>query len=68
MSDGQFELYRQEESLGKKSNTFLDLEVLDNYTGHRRLCSIDKMNYLISEIYSFIIINIKLGLKKMFQK
>lgn len=36
MSDGQFELYRQEESLGKKSNTFLDLEVLDNYTGHRR--------------------------------
>lgn len=36
MSDGQFELYRQEESLGKKSSTFLDLEVLDNYTGHRR--------------------------------
>ena len=36
MSDGQFELYRQEESLGKKRNTFLDLEVLDNYTGHRR--------------------------------
>jgi exonuclease SbcC len=36
MSDGQFELYRQEDSLGKKSNTFLDLEVLDNYTGHRR--------------------------------
>ena len=36
MSDGQFELFRQEDSLGKKSNTFLDLEVLDNYTGHRR--------------------------------
>ncbi len=36
MSDGQFELYRQEESLGKRSNTFLDLEVLDHYTGHRR--------------------------------
>ncbi len=36
MSDGQYELYRQEESLGKRSNTFLDLEVLDNTTGHRR--------------------------------
>lgn len=36
MSDGQYELYRQEDSLGKKSNHFLDLEVLDNYTGHRR--------------------------------
>lgn len=36
MSNGQYELYRQEDSLGKKSNTFLDLEVLDNYTGHRR--------------------------------
>ncbi len=36
MSDGQYELYRQEESLGKRSNTFLDLEVLDNFTGHRR--------------------------------
>ena len=36
MSDGQYELYRQEDSLGKKSNNFLDLEVLDNYTGHRR--------------------------------
>ena len=36
MSDGQFELYRQEDSLGKKSNTFLDLEVLDHSTGHRR--------------------------------
>lgn len=36
MSDGQYELYRQEESLGRRSNNFLDLEVLDNYTGHRR--------------------------------
>ena len=36
MSNGQYELYRQEDSLGKRSNTFLDLEVLDNYTGHRR--------------------------------
>lgn len=36
MSDRQYELYRQEDSLGKKSNTFLDLEVLDNFTGHRR--------------------------------
>lgn len=36
MSEGQFELYRQEDSLSKKSNTFLDLEVLDHYTGHRR--------------------------------
>lgn len=36
MSDGQYELYRQEDSVGKRSNTFLDLEVLDNYTGHRR--------------------------------
>ncbi|MCI8550509.1 MAG: SMC family ATPase [Lachnospiraceae bacterium] len=36
MSNGQYELYRQEDSLGKKSNNFLDLEVLDNYTGHRR--------------------------------
>ena len=36
MSEGQYELYRQEDSVGKKTNTFLDLEVLDNYTGHRR--------------------------------
>ena len=36
MSDGQYELYRQEDSLGKRSNNFLDLEVLDNHTGHRR--------------------------------
>ena len=36
MSDKQYELYRQEDSVGKKTNTFLDLDVLDNYTGHRR--------------------------------
>lgn len=36
MSDGQYELYRQEGALGKNINTFLDLEVLDNMTGHRR--------------------------------
>lgn len=35
MSDGQFELYRRD-SLGKQSNNFLDLEVQDNFTGHRR--------------------------------
>ena len=29
-------MYRQEDSLGKRINNFLDLEVLDNYTGHRR--------------------------------
>ncbi len=36
MSDGQFELYRREDVPGKKSSSFLDLEVKDNYTGHRR--------------------------------
>lgn len=36
MSDGQFELYRQSDGTGKRSSTFLDLEVLDNYTGKRR--------------------------------
>lgn len=36
MSDGQYELFRQEDTVGRKSNNFLDLEVLDNYTGHRR--------------------------------
>ena len=36
MSGGQYELFRQEDSLGKRSNNFLDLEVLDHYTGHRR--------------------------------
>ena len=35
MSDSQYELFRQD-SLGKQSNIYLDLEVLDNYTGHRR--------------------------------
>lgn len=35
MSDGQFELYRRED-MGLRSNTFLDLDVLDNYTGQRR--------------------------------
>ena len=34
MSDGEFELRRQEDASGKRSNTFLDLEVLDNHTGH----------------------------------
>ena len=36
MSDDRYELYRSEETPDKRSNTFLDLEVLDNYTGHRR--------------------------------
>lgn len=36
MSDGQYELFRKEETPGKQRNTFLDLEVLDNFTGHRR--------------------------------
>ena len=37
MSDGQFELFRKkEDALGKKSNNFLDLEVLDNFTGSKR--------------------------------
>ncbi|MBR5969663.1 MAG: SMC family ATPase [Lachnospiraceae bacterium] len=36
MSEGQFELYRQKDAPGKKSNTFLDLEVLDHATGRRR--------------------------------
>lgn len=36
MSDNQYELYRKEDGLGKKSNNFLDLEVLDHYTGYRR--------------------------------
>ncbi len=36
MSNGQYELYRQKGSLDKQSHNFLDLEVLDNYTGHRR--------------------------------
>lgn len=36
MSDGQYELHRLADSPGKKSNTFLDLEVLDHATGRRR--------------------------------
>ena len=36
MSDGQFALYRQQDSVGKQKSNYLDLEVLDNYTGHRR--------------------------------
>ncbi|MDO5703439.1 MAG: SbcC/MukB-like Walker B domain-containing protein, partial [Lachnospiraceae bacterium] len=36
MSEGQFELRRKSDAAGKKSSTFLDLEVLDNYTGHKR--------------------------------
>lgn len=36
MSDGQYVLERKEDSFGKKSNTFLDLMVFDNYTGHKR--------------------------------
>ncbi len=36
MSDGQFELFRQEDAVSKRSSNFLELEVLDNYTGHRR--------------------------------
>jgi exonuclease SbcC len=36
MSGGQFELYRQKASRDKGTSEFLNLEVLDNYTGHRR--------------------------------
>jgi exonuclease SbcC len=36
MSDDRYELYRREEPSDRRSNSFLDLEVLDNYTGHRR--------------------------------
>ena len=36
MSDGQFELFRRADSIGKQSQNFLDLEVLDHLTGHRR--------------------------------
>jgi len=35
MTDGQYELYRKD-AVGKKSKNFLDLEVQDNYTNHRR--------------------------------
>lgn len=36
MSDGQFELFRKDDSDDKKSKTILNLEVQDNFTGHRR--------------------------------
>lgn len=36
MSDNQFRLYRQTNAVGKQTNTFLDLEVLDISTGKRR--------------------------------
>lgn len=36
MSDNQFELFRQEDVTDKKSNTILNLEVLDHFTGRRR--------------------------------
>ncbi len=36
MSGGQYELYRQESSVGKQSSNFLDLEVLNNFSGKRK--------------------------------
>ncbi len=36
MSDGQYELSRREDAVGKRSSTFLDLDVLDHYTGRKR--------------------------------
>ena len=36
MSEGQYELYRQKSTGDKKSSSFLNLEVLDNFTGHYR--------------------------------
>ncbi len=36
MSDGRYELRRQEGALGRRSNTYLDLEVRDNFTGKSR--------------------------------
>ncbi len=36
MSDSRYELFRTENISDKRSQTFLDLEVLDNYTGHKR--------------------------------
>lgn len=36
MSSGQYELYRQEGSVGKQSSNFLDLEVLNNFSGKRK--------------------------------
>lgn len=36
MSDGQYELFRKEDSDDKRSKTVLDLEVQDHFTGYRR--------------------------------
>lgn len=36
MSDSRYELFRTKNISDKRSQTFLDLEVLDNYTGHKR--------------------------------
>ncbi len=36
MSDGQYELLRRSGELSRQTNTFLDLEVRDNFTGHVR--------------------------------
>ncbi len=36
MTGGQFELFRKDDVLSRRENTFLDLEVLDNFTGYRR--------------------------------
>lgn len=36
MSSGRYELSRQQDALGKRTNTFLDLDVLDNFTGRKR--------------------------------
>ena len=36
MSDQQFELRRKTDSIGHRSSTFLDLEVIDHYTGKAR--------------------------------
>ncbi len=36
MSEGQYELFRREDPASKGKKRFLDLEVLDNFTGHRR--------------------------------
>lgn len=36
MSEGQYELCRKEDSDDKKSKTILNLEVRDNFTGHKR--------------------------------
>lgn len=36
MSDGQYELFRQENSEDRQSKTFLDLEVLDHFSGRKR--------------------------------